>query len=162
MSSQATVPHRWIETNACDHAFELMALQRYPDFGFTGINVWTSFEWERQADLDNYYFTLPVVYSRYPQLNALRDQQMIRSGADFLHEYSRRAHQLGLTVHHAYHLCNFVGARFGATDQLRTPDLVTGLRDVQPNWFNEHGEIDFTKPDFYAFMAAEVAGPPSP
>ena len=156
MDTQTTIAQRWVEVLSCDCAFELMALERIPEFGFTGVNLWTSFEWERQADIDNYYYTLPVEYSRYPQLNALRDREMIRRGADFLHEYCRRAHRLGVIVQHVYHLCNFVGRRFEVTAQLRSPDVATGLQDVQPEWFNAHEEIDYSRPDFYEFMVAEV------
>lgn len=156
MTAEAVVPARWVELLSLDHAFTLLELERLPDYGITGATLWTSFEYRIRAELDNYTYTLPVTYRRHADLNALRDQDRIRAGAAFLREFARRAHRLGLTVMHGYHLCNFVGRRFELTGQLRGRNPSTGLEEKRPAWFNEHGEVDFSKPDFYEFMAAEV------
>ena len=150
------VPYRWVEIISLDHSFEMLELDRMVEYGFTGVTLWSSFEWARRVDLDNYYFTLPLVYRKHTDLNELRDQEMILRGAHFLRDYSRRAHHHGLTVMHGYHLCNFVGTRMEIAAQLRTKNLQTGMEQKRPEWFNEHGEPDFSKPQFYEFMATEV------
>src|SRR5262249_31104071 len=84
------------------------------------------------------------------------DQEMILRGQHFLRDFSRRAHHLGLKVMHGYHQCNFVGQRMDIAAQLRTKNLQTGLQEKRPEWFNEHGEPDFSKPHFYEFMTEEL------
>src|SRR5688572_29048332 len=105
------VPQRWVEILSFDHAFEMLELERMPDYGFTGVTLWSSFNYPVRDLLDNYNFMLPVVYRQHADLNRLRDQAVIASGSEFLREFSRRAHHRGLTVMHTFHLCNFVGAR---------------------------------------------------
>ena len=146
--------YRWVEILSFDHAFSMLELDRMPDYGFTGATLWSSFE-----ELDTYGFGLPVVYRKHADLNALRDQHKIRKGADFLREFSRRAHHHGMTVFHTYHLCNFVAGASDAVAQLRTKKIETPLREKRPHWFNEEGEPDFSRDDFFKFMASEVVHP---
>ena len=150
------VPHRWVEIISLDHSFEMIELDRLAEYGFTAVTLWSSFEWASSTVLDNYYVTLPLVYRKHADLNAIRDQDMIVRGAQFLRDYSRRAHHHGLKVMHVYHLCNFIGERMDIAAQLRAKVMKTGLREKRPDWFNEQGEPDFSKPHFYEFMATEV------
>jgi hypothetical protein len=145
------IPHRWVEILSLDHAFEMLELDRMPDYGFTAATIWTSFE-----SFDNYNYTLPLLYKRQADLNAVRDQNKIRSGSEFLREFSRRAHHHGMQVMHVYHLCNFVGPVMPVSGPSRLPIPTDTIRAVRPQWLNDHGEIDFAKPDFYNFMADEV------
>ncbi|MBI4027013.1 MAG: hypothetical protein HY360_18660 [Verrucomicrobia bacterium] len=150
------VLHRWVEILSLDHSFEMIELDRLAEYGITGVTLWSSFEWARSTDVDNYYVTLPLVYRKHADLNAIRDQDMILRGAHFLRDYSLRAHHHGLKVLHAYHLCNFVGARMGIAAQIRAKSVQTGLLDKRLDWFNEQGEPDFSTPHFYEFMATEA------
>jgi hypothetical protein len=154
--TKSLVPYRWVEIISLDHSFEMLELDRLVEYGFTGVTLWSSFEWPRRVDLDNYYFTLPVVYRKHADLNALRDQEMILRGQHFLRNYSRRAHHHGLKMMHGYHLCNFVGTRMEIAAQLRTKNLQTGIQQKRPDWFLASGEPDFSKPHFYEFMASEL------
>jgi hypothetical protein len=151
MPKNPFVPHRWVELLSFDHCFSMLELDRLPEYGYTGATLWSSFE-----ELDNYVYSLPVVYRKYAEANALRDLEKIARGASFLREFSRRAHHHGLQVLHVYHLCNFAGPRSDPIAQLRSKTVSTPLRDVYPDWFNERGEPDFSKKGFYDFMAAEV------
>lgn len=146
--------HRWVELISCDHAFMMLELDRMPDYGFTGATVWSSFE--QTGAFDTYFYTLPVVYRRFAELNRLRDQARIARAADFLRDFSRRAHHHGMKMLHVYHMCNFIGPPIDGTAQLRAKKVETPLRDVHPEWFNAEGEPDFTRPGIYDFMAAEV------
>jgi len=149
--ASAAVPQRWVEIFSLDYAFQMLELERMPDYGFTGATLWSSFE-----SLDAYFYTLPVTYRKFAELNAVRDRSRVREGEAFFREFSRRAHHRGMTVMHGYHLCSFVGLPLGLAEQLRTHNPANGLRDVHPEWFNTHGEPDFSLPHFYDFMAAEV------
>src|ERR1051325_5468313 len=125
------VPYRWVEIISLDHSFEMLELDRMVDYGFTGVTLWTSFEWARRVDLDNYYFTFPLRYRKHADLNELRDQEMIQRGAQFLTDYSRRAHHHGLTVMHGYHLCNFGGTRMEIAVQHGKPVVMRAARVIR-------------------------------
>jgi len=67
---QPFVPYRWVEIISGDHAFAMVELDRLREYGFTGATLWTSFEWPRREDIDNYYYTLPLAYRKHADLNA--------------------------------------------------------------------------------------------
>jgi len=129
-----------------------MELERLPDYGFTGATLQSSF---MNHGLDSYWYTIPVVYTRFSELNAVRDQTRIKEGATFLTEFICRAHRLGLTVQHKYDLCNFVGGSPSDTRSGFEKNL-EALKQVHPEWLNEHDEADFSQAIWYDFMAAEV------
>lgn len=151
--SNATIPYRWVEIFSNNHEFALMELERMPDYGFTGVTLTTAF-----TGFDTYVYTLPVVYQKFADLNAIRDQDRIIRAAEFLHEFSRRAHRHGMTTMCWYHVCNFVGGSTAdPSAQLRATQAQSpALQERHPDWFNEHGEPDFAGAGFYDFIAAEV------
>jgi len=100
------VQYRWAELLTLDRIATFMELDRLPSYGFTGATLVSSF---MVRGVDSYYYTLPVVYERFAEFNAVRDQDRIKEGAVFLTEFIRRAHHKNLTVMHWHNVCNFVG-----------------------------------------------------
>jgi hypothetical protein len=116
-----------------------MELERLPDYGFTGATLQSSF---MNHGLDSYWYTIPVVYTRFSELNAVRDQTRLKEGATFLTEFIRRAHRLGLTVQHKYDLCNFVGGSPSDTRSGFEKNL-EALKQAHPEWLRQRaGEAD--------------------
>jgi len=146
------VPYRWVELLSLDDVVTFMELERLPAYGFTGATLWSSF---MNHGLDSYWYTIPVVYRRFPEFNEVRDLNRIKEGAEFLTEFIRRAHRLGLTVQHNYDLCNFVGGPPTNTGSAFDVNRAA-LKQVHPEWLNEYDEADFSKDCWYEFMEAEV------
>jgi len=151
-NNKPLVQFRWAELLSLNDVVTLMEIDRLPGYGFTGVTLWSSF---MNHGLDSYYYTLPVIYSRFRQFNEVRDKNRIKEGAAFLKEAIRRAHLKGLTLMHGYNICNFVGGQPVSTS-LRTDAAYTAIRKVQSDWLNEYGEPDFSKDFWYDFMAEEI------
>ena len=148
----SAVPYRWVELLTLDDIVSFMELERLPAYGFTGATLWSSF---MNHGLDSYWYTIPVEYRRFPEFNQVRELNRIKEGEAFLTEFIRRAHRLGLTVQHNYDICNFVGG-LPTTTALRFGVTLDALKEVHPDWLNEHDEADLSKDCWYDFMEAEV------
>lgn len=144
------VAERWAELIELHADATFLELESFPDYGFTGAVLWTSF----MDGLTDYYFALPVIYEKYAKFNVDRDDTRIRRAAEFLHEFVRRAHHRNITVMHLYHPCNLVpgAVKMGS----RYEDALPAIERHYPDWLNAAGEPDFSKDCFYDFMAAEI------
>ncbi len=151
MRTKDYIPERWVEMIELHPETTFLALDKVSEYGFTGVTLWSSF----MIGLDDYYYTLPVVYRNYPEFNKERDLKRIDGARKFLREFARRAHKKNLKLLHAYHICNLVTGP-GLPRGIRVSSVRNVLRKYHPEWLTPEGEPDMSRDYFYDFMRDEL------